>query len=45
MMIDLLNEILDNKMALQSDISEDHCFNDQGQYECLYTWLYFNNAL
>ena len=32
-------------MALQSDISKDHCFNDQDQYECLYTWLYFTNAL
>ena len=31
-------------MALSSDISKDHCLYGQDQYECLYTWLYFNNA-
>ena len=41
----LENKTLGNHMASQSDISKDHHLHDQGQYECLYTWLYFNNDL
>ena len=41
----LKSKTLGNHMTLQSDISEDNCSHDQGQYECLYNWLYFNNAL
>ena len=41
----LKNKILRNHMTSQSDISKDHHLHDQGQYERLYTWLYFNNAL
>ena len=41
----LENKTLGNHMALQSDITKDHCLHDQGQYDCLYTWLYFNHAL
>ena len=36
---------LKNHMVLQSDISKDHGFHDQGQYERLYTSQYFDNAL
>ena len=32
-------------MTLRSDISKDHRLHDEGQYECPYTWIYFNNAL
>ena len=41
----LENKTLGNHMTSQSDISKNHCIHDQGQYEHLYTWLYFNNGL
>ena len=41
----LENKPLENHKASQCDISKGDCLHDQGQYECLYTCLYFNNAL
>ena len=41
----LENKTLGNHMASLSDTNKDHRLHDQGQYECLYSWLYFNNAL
>ena len=41
----LESKTLGNRMTLRSDISKDHRLHDQGQYECPYTWMYFNNAL
>ena len=38
----LENKTLGNRMASQPDISKDHRLHDQGQYERLYTWLYFD---
>ena len=45
-MIGLLKKkTLGNHTALQPDTGKDNRLHNQGQYECLCTWLYFNHVL